>query len=144
MAPAEPMESVTPSVAAGEGFILQADRLDAWNAVGQLLVRAEAVDFQGRSEMLGLNAVRVRGETVLVIVRALPLSAAVREPTVRVFAAAPDGATVDSDAARRLLAQLQIALPAEIARVRAVQATAPPRVRKAPAAPASPPGRSRR
>lgn len=105
-----------------DGFLIAADRLDTWNAVGQLLVRTDGVQFEGRSEMLDLHAVRYRGEGLLVLTPAVPLSDDVRESTTRVVAAAQDGSKLDSVAASELLAMLERALPAEIAQVRATQA----------------------
>ncbi|HST45172.1 MAG TPA: hypothetical protein VLK29_08105, partial [Luteimonas sp.] len=96
------------------GFVLSADRMDAWNAVGQLLVRTDGVQFEGRAEMLDLHAVRYRGAGLLVLTRAVPLSPDVPEPSVRVTARAQDAAPLDREAAHALLAHLQVALPAEI------------------------------
>lgn len=107
------------------GFVITADRLDTWNAVGQLLVRSRDVRLEGRSEMLDLHAVTYRGQDVLLLTRAVPLSPEVRTSTTRVTALAADGTALDGDAASILLAMLQRDLPAEIARIRALQSGRP-------------------
>lgn len=113
------------SASAGEGFVVAAHELDTWNAVGQLIVRTAGMRLDARSEMLDLHAVHYRGEEVLVLTRGLPLAPGTREPATRVAAIAKDGTALDSAATRELLALLRRALPAEIARVRALQAENP-------------------
>ena len=101
------------------GFTLAVDSLDAWNAVGQLVVRSHDIRLEGRAQMLDLHAVRFRGQGLLVLTRAVPLSDAVAMPTTRVSVVAQDGAASDATAAGLLLQVLREALPAEVARVRA-------------------------
>ncbi|MBJ7575856.1 hypothetical protein [Luteimonas sp. MC1828] len=110
-----------------DGFLITADRLDTWNAVGQLLVRSSDIRLEGRSEMLDLHAVTYRGQDILLLTRAVPLSPDVRRSTTRVSAVAGNGAALDGTAAADLLTMLQRKLPAEIERVRALQASRPAR-----------------
>ena len=49
---------------------VQAGMNETWNAVGQLLVDMPGVTWEGRSQMMGLNAVRYRGESLLLLTRA--------------------------------------------------------------------------
>lgn len=117
-------DAVAPAPSAmAEGFTITADRLDTWNAVGQLLVRSAGVRLEGRSEMLDLHAVRYRDQDILVLTRAVPLSGDIRRSTTRVTALARDGAAHDATAATELLLMLQQRLPAEVERVRALQAS---------------------
>jgi hypothetical protein len=106
-----------------DGFLITADRLDTWNAVGQLVVRSSDIRLEGRSEMLDLHAVTYRGQDVLLLTRAVPLSSDVRRSTTRVTAVARNGAALDGAAAADLLTMLQRDLPAEIERIRALQAS---------------------
>lgn len=118
---AEPaVEPSAPSVDASPlRFTIEAGMNDTWNAVGQLLVRMPGIAYDGRAQMLGLNAVRYRGESLMVLTRALPLSDAVTVLTTEVAMAAPDGKLLHSDAAADIMARLERELPAEIERVRA-------------------------
>jgi hypothetical protein len=112
---------VVPTVTRGE-FTLEADKLDTWNAVGQILVNTPGVEYEGRSQMLDLYTVRYRGEEFLILTKALLLSDTIKKTTTRVTATTQDGKPIDSDAAADLLAQLQQKLPDEIVSVRAKQA----------------------
>ena len=123
-APAPPeveLPPAVPTVTRGE-FTLEADKLDTWNAVGQILVNTPGVEYEGRSQMLDLYTVRYRGEEFLILTKALLLSDTIRKTTTRVTATTQDGQPIDSNAAADLLAQLQQKLPAEILSVRAKQA----------------------
>jgi uncharacterized membrane-anchored protein len=115
------LPSAVPTVTRGE-FTLEADKLDTWNAVGQILVNTPGVEYEGRSQMLDLYTVRYRGEEFLILTKALLLSDTIRKTTTRVTATTQDGKPIDSNAAAELLAQLQQKLPAEIVSVRAKQA----------------------
>ena len=112
---------VPPTATRGE-FTIEADKLDTWNAVGQLLVNTPGVEYEGRSQMLDLYTVRYRGQEFLLLTKALLLSDAIRRTTTRVTATTPGGQPVDSDASADLLARLQQKLPAAIEEVRVRQA----------------------
>jgi hypothetical protein len=119
--PSTSATSIVPNVTRGE-FTVAANKLDTWNAVGQIVMRTAGVEYQGRSQMLDLYTVRYRGQPFLLVARALPLSDTVRDTTTLVTARTPTGKPVDTDASAALLALLQRDLPAEIVRVRATQA----------------------
>lgn len=109
-----------------DAFTVPGNSLDAWNAVGQLVVRSGDIRLEGRAQMLDLHAVRFRDEGLLVLTRAVPLSPTVTVPTTRIAVVAQDGAASDSAAAGLLRKVLQRELPAEIARLRTQAAGAQP------------------
>ena len=117
--PAPPAPTITRGT-----FTLHAVPLDVWNAVGDVVVRTPQASYDSRSQMLGLYSVRYRGEPLLVLAHALPLSDTIHELTTEVTVRSPGGAPVDSDTASDLLAILQRDLPAEVQAVRARQAAA--------------------
>jgi hypothetical protein len=110
-----------PTVTRGE-FTIEAEKLDTWNAVGQIAVRTPGVEYQGRAQMLDLYVLRYRGVEFLVLTKALPASETITRLTTRVTATTPAGKPIDDDAVAELLALLQWQLPAEIESVRARQA----------------------
>lgn len=110
-----------PTITRGE-FVIEADKLDTWNAVGQIAVRTAGVEYDGRAQMLDLYSLRYRGEAFMILTKALPQSDTIRRLTTKVTATTSAGKPIDSDAVAELLAVLQRQLPAEIAVVRAVQA----------------------
>lgn len=119
---AAPPTPVVPPTATRGQFTIEADKLDTWNAVGQIVVNTPGLEYEGRSQMLDLYTVRYRGEEFLLLTKAMLLSDAVRRTTTRVTATTRDGRPIDSDAAADLLAQLQQKLPEAIADVRVKQA----------------------
>jgi hypothetical protein len=112
---------IVPPVTRGE-FAIAANKLDTWNAVGQIIVRTNGATYEGRSQMLDLYSVRYHDQPFLLVTRAVLLSDAVKHTTTLVTARTVDGKPVDSDASAELLALLERELPAEIERVRAMQA----------------------
>jgi len=122
---AAPSAAAAPAPTATRGqFTIQAVPLDVWNAIGDIVVRTPQAAYDSRSRMLGLYSVHYRGEPLLVVAHAVPLSDTVQVLTTAVTAKSPAGAPIDSDAAAGLLAVLQRELPAEIERVHARQAAA--------------------
>lgn len=118
-----PVEIVLPPPTATRGeFTIEADKLDTWNAVGQIAVRTPGVEYQGRAQMLDLYVLRYRGEEFMVLTKALPTSETIKRLTTKVTATTPAGKPIDNDAVAELLALLQRELPAEIGIVRATQA----------------------
>ena len=111
-----------PLTASRGEFLIEAGALDTWNAVGQIAVRTPGVTYEGRAQMLGLYALRYRGESLMVLTRPLLASQTSGRLTTRVTATDAGGKHVDSDAAADLLALLQRELPAEIEDVRRRQA----------------------
>jgi len=110
-----------PEVTRGE-FTLEADKLDTWNAVGQIMVNTPGLEYKGRSQMLDLYDITYRGTELLVLTKALLLSDTIKRTTTRVTATSRDGKPIDSDAAADLLAQLQQKLPEAIVDVQKRQA----------------------
>ena len=107
-----------PTTTRGQ-FTLQAVPLDVWNAIGDIVVRTPQASYDSRSRMLGLYSVQYRGQPLLVVAHALPLSDTVQALTTEVTAKSPAGAPIDDEVAAELLAVLQRELPAEIERVHA-------------------------
>jgi hypothetical protein len=118
---APPAAAIAPTTTRGE-FTIAATKLDAWNAVGQIVVNTPGVRYEGRSQMLDLYTVRYRDEPFLLVTRALLLSDTIRDSTTLVTARTPSGKPIDSDAVADLLALLQRELPAQIEQDRARQA----------------------
>ncbi len=110
-----------PGVTRGE-FMIEAEKLDTWNAVGQIAVRTPGVEYQGRAQMLDLYSLRYRGVEFLVFTKAVPASETITRLTTRVTATTLAGKPIDHDATADLLGLLRRELPAEIESVRARQA----------------------
>ena len=118
---APPAEVVAPPTTTRGEFTIEADKLDTWNAVGQIAVRTPGVEYQGRAQMLDLYVLRYRGEEFVVLSKALLASTTIMRLTTRVTATTLAGKPIDSDAVAELLALLQRELPAEIESVRVRQ-----------------------
>lgn len=112
--PAAPAIAPTPL-----RFSLPAEPNDAWNAVGQILVRTPGVSYDGRSQMIGLYAIRYRGEALMMLARGVPISDTVKVPTTEISVTGSEGKAAASEAAAELLALLARDLPAEIESVKA-------------------------
>jgi hypothetical protein len=100
-------------------FTVAAGMNDTWNAVGQILVRTPGVTWDGRAQMMGLNAIRYRGEPLMLLTRALPISDTITTLSTEVAVATPKGTLMRSDGAAELLAVIERELPAEIVSVKA-------------------------
>ena len=100
-------------------FNIGAGMNDTWNAVGQILVRTPGVTYDGRAQMLGLNAIRYRGEALMLLTRALPLSDSIETLTTEVTVTTTSGTAMHSEGAAELLALLARELPAEVESVKA-------------------------
>ena len=118
-APAPPAVAAPVPHAARPRFTVEASRNDTWNAVGQVLVRTRGVEYDGRAQMLGLYAIRYRGEPLMVLTQALPLSDAITRTTTEVTVTPRRDPAVGYDNAATLFALLEDALPAELDSVRA-------------------------
>ncbi len=116
-----PAEVVVPPTTTRGEFTIEADKLDTWNAVGQIAVRTPGVEYLGRAQMLDLYVLRYRGEEFVVLTKALLASATITRLTTKVTATTTAGEPIDSDAVAELLALFQRELPAEIESVRARQ-----------------------
>jgi hypothetical protein len=119
-APGDP-PVVAVAVTRGE-FTLTADKLDVWNAVGQLVVNMRGVEYLGRAQMLDLYSLRYRGVEFLVLTKAMIAAETGNRTTTRVTATTLAGKPIDADATAEVLGLLQRALPAEVERVRKLQA----------------------
>ncbi len=100
-------------------FAIPGSKIDTWNAVGQIVVRLDGVTYEGRSQMLGIYAVRYQGEQFLIVTRARVMQGATDGMVTEVGALRPDGAPNDSVASSELLRLLEQRLPAELARIEA-------------------------
>src|SRR6478735_4293987 len=120
-APVTVIEMPPPTETRGK-FNIEADKLDTWNAVGQIVVRTPGVTYEGRSQMMDLYSVRYRDVEFMILTRALLLSDTIKKTTTLVTATTPEGKPIDSDAVVDLLAMLQRDLPAEIVSVQKRQA----------------------
>ena len=118
--PAGPEANAAVDASRGE-FTVAASMLDCWNAVGQLLVRMDGVTYEGRAQMLGMYAVRYRGERFLILTRALVMRSRADGMVTKIGAVLLDGKPSDSVAAVELLGLLQRQLPAELARIEAIE-----------------------
>jgi hypothetical protein len=119
---APPIEAPVPPTVTRGAFTIEADKLDTWNAVGQIVVRTDGVTYEGRAQMLDLYSLRYRNVEFMILTKALLLSDTIRKTTTQVTATTPQGKPIDDDAVAELLALLQRELPAEIEKVRATQA----------------------
>ena len=118
--PSAPSATAVPvPQAARPRFTIEASKNDTWNAVGQILVRTPGVEYDGRAQMLGLYAIRYRGEPLMVLTQALPLSDAITRTTTEVTVTPRKEPLVGYDNAATLFALLERALPAELDSVRA-------------------------
>ncbi|MGO4222642.1 hypothetical protein AB4Y64_12430 [Lysobacter sp. TAF61] len=119
--PAPPTQSEADrEVDAGRGeFTVAAGMNDTWNAVGQILIRLDGVNYEMRAQMLGIYTVRYRGERFIILTRALLASTERKGLATEVGALWLDGKPNNSAAARDLLRQLQQHLPAELALIEA-------------------------
>ena len=120
-APTPAAEPAPPTITRGE-FTLEADKLDTWNAIGQIMVNTPGLEYVGRSQMLDLYDVRYRGEEILVLTKALLLSDTIKKTTTKVTATTKAGKPIDHDASADLLALLQRQLPEMIIEVQKRQA----------------------
>ena len=118
-APPVPGEAPAPPTVTRGEFLIEADKNDTWNAVGQLAVRTPGVTYEGRSQMMDIYSLKYRGQEFMVQTKAMLLSDTIKKTTTRVTATTQDGRPIDSDAVAELLGMLQRDLPAEIKSVQA-------------------------
>ncbi|GAB3355825.1 hypothetical protein [Lysobacter tyrosinilyticus] len=106
-------------------FEVPAGMLDTWNAVGQVLVRLDGVTYEGRAQMLGLYAVQYQGERFLIVTRGRVLQSPVDRELTYVRALSKSGGPNHGTCAAELMGHLQRALPAELARIAALETAGP-------------------
>ena len=118
--PPEPVEApaLPPTVTRGE-FLIEADKNDTWNAVGQIIVNTPGAEYEGRAQMLDMYTIRYRGVEFLVLTKAMLISDTIKRTTTRVTATTPEGKPIDTVASADLLAMLEEKLPAAIEDVQA-------------------------
>ena len=119
--PVDEKTVVVPTFTPGE-FMIEADKLDTWNAVGQIAVRTPGVEYEGRAQMLDLYTLRYRDVRFHVMTKSVLLSDTIKRMTTRVTATTLDGKPIDSEPVTELLTVFLRELPAEIERVTATQA----------------------
>lgn len=119
-----PPPAAPVTITRGE-FTVPAEKLDVWNAIGQIVVRTDGIQYLGRAQMLDLYSLRYRGVEFLVLTKALTAAETGNRTLTRVTARTTSGGPIDADATAELLGMLQRALPAEIRSVRERQAPAP-------------------
>ncbi len=95
-------------------FTVPASMNDTWNTVGQILVRTGGVTYESRAQMLGIYAVRYRGERFLIRTQAVVMDVATDGLRTRVLALELDGKPKQSAAANALLEVLKKRVPEEI------------------------------
>ena len=118
--PPPPVEvpALPPTVTRGE-FLIEADKNDTWNAVGQIIVNTPGAEYEGRAQMLDMYTIRYRGVEFLVLTKAMLISDNIKRTTTRVTATTPEGKPIDTVASADLLALLEEKLPAAIEDVQA-------------------------
>ncbi len=95
-------------------FTIAASMNDTWNTVGQILVRTDGVTYESRAQMLGIYAVRYRGERFLIRTQAVVMEKSTDGLVTRVLALELDGKPKRSAAANELLGILKKRVPVEI------------------------------
>jgi hypothetical protein len=114
-----PPAPVAPATPVGINEFTVADNvLDTWNTIGQIIVRLDGAEYESRAQMLGIYAVRYRGERFLLRTEAQVLAAGGQHTITRVLALGLDGKPDRSPAAMALLAILQQRIPMEIDKYR--------------------------
>lgn len=114
-----PPSPVAPATHVGISEFTVADNvLDTWNTIGQIIVRLDGAEYESRAQMLGIYAVRYRGERFLLRTEAQVLAAGAQHTITRVLALGLDGKPNRSPAAMELLAILQQRIPVEIGKYR--------------------------
>jgi hypothetical protein len=117
-APVPETPAAGATVVDGGEFTVAESMNDTWNTVGQVLVRLDGVTYESRAQMLGIHAVRYRGERMLIRTQAVVM----RDPTdrmrTRVLALKMDGKPNASPAAIELLDLLRQRVPFEIGKYR--------------------------
>jgi hypothetical protein len=114
-----PVEPVEPELPVDTGEFTLADNVnDIWNTVGQILVRLDGVEYESRAQMMGIYALRYRGERLLIRTQAIVIGTPTDGVLTRVLALAPDGKPIHSRAAVELLGVLEQRIPVEIGKYR--------------------------
>ena len=103
----------------GRGDFSVADNmLDTWYTIGKILVRLDGVEYESRAQMLGIYALRYRGERFLIRTQAVVIQDPTAGIQTRVSALDLDGKVKSSIASVQLLRLLRERVPLEIAKYR--------------------------
>lgn len=102
----------------GGAFTVAENMLDTWNTIGKVVVAMDGVEYEGRSQMLGVYTLRYRGERFLVRTKAVPITPDVQSIRTRVDAVDGQGKPYLSLAAATLLAVLEQRVPVEVVKYR--------------------------
>ena len=119
-------------------FAVADNMLDTWNTISQILVHLDGVEYESRAQMLGIYALRYRGERFLIRTQAVVIQDPTAGIQTRVSALELDGKVKSSVASLQLLRLLRERVPLEIAKYRQ-----PIRIKAIPARKAAPAQRSR-
>lgn len=114
----KPPQPPAPEVMESAEFTIADNLNDVWNTVGQILVRLDHIDYESRAQMMGIYAVRYRGERLLIRTQAVVLGSPTDGMLTRVMALAPDGTPIHSRVANELLDVLEQRIPVEIEKYR--------------------------
>jgi len=134
----EPSAAEAANVDRGD-FTVADNMLDTWNTIGKILVRMDGVQYESRAQMLGIYALRYRGERFLIRTQAVVIQDPTAGIQTRVSAMELDGKVKSSAASVQLLRILRERVPLEIAkyrqpiRIKAIRIKAIPTRKGAPA-----------
>jgi len=113
-----PVATTPDTETAAEGdsgeFTIAASMNDTWNTVGQVLVRTDGVTYESRAQILGIYALRYRGERFLIRTQAVVIGSGADGMSTRVVALGLDGKVNHGPAAIELLKVLKQRVPLEI------------------------------
>ena len=112
--PPPPVEAPAPPTTTRGEFLIEANKNDTWNAVGQIIVNTPGAEYEGRSQMLDVYTIRYRGVEFLVLTKAMLLSETIKRTTTRVTATTANGKPIDTNASADMLALLREKLPEAI------------------------------
>ena len=119
-------------------FTVADNMLDTWNTIGKILVRLDGVEYESRAQMLGIYALRYRGERFLIRTQAVVIQDPTAGIQTRVSALDLGGKVKSSAASVQLLRLLCERVPLEIAKYRQ-----PIRIKAIPTRKGAPAQRSR-
>lgn len=91
---------------------------DTWNTIGQVLSTLDGARVGARAQMMGLTQLHWRGESMLLVAQALPVTPESPGLRTRVRALTPEGAPLASEGAQALVRILSERVAAEAPRYR--------------------------
>jgi hypothetical protein len=115
-------------------FAVADNMLDTWNTIGQILMHLDGVEYESRAQMLGIYALRYRGERFLIRTQAMVIQDPTAGIQTRVSAMDLHGKARSSAASVQLLRLLRERVPLEIGKYRQpIRIKASPIRKRAPA-----------